>query len=1085
MAIGPFVSLHNHTEVGSPQDGMNDVDELFKRAKDVDHPAIAITDHGTMAAHYDAWEASKKTGVKLIPGVEFYFNPDLSNKKGNRHMVLLPINENGYQNILRLNYESYKNPSFGFMQKIYPRISWEHLEKFGKDIVCLTACSNGLIAKTLIAEDNEELAICHLKRLRSIFGDRLFLEIQPHVLKTEDGNVDQVRLNEWLVGYANDNDMDYVATCDAHYLDKEHAKYHDLMLAVKDKKAVDDPNRFRYGTQEMYLKNYREIIDFFGYDVAKKAMKNSIKISNMCEEPSYLESRGTILPHYPVKEEKDYSVFIDWKDKNAPTVKEDKAYLRYKVVEGFDKMKEDLDQKDKKIYWERIIKELSVLESRDFSSYMLIVSDYTRWAKENKVATGPARGSAAGSLVAKLIGITSVDPIKYDLLFERFHNKEKESFPDIDSDFSDPSKVKEYLRYKYGEDRVASISNWGKTTPKVVIKDVARSLRLGGDKSTAFKIANAITDIMPDTKTIEKAMEESAEFASYMEQYPELYEYASKLQNLTRNWSTHAAGVVIADRPLYEIVPLRIDKDGNVIVQWEKGRCEKFGLVKMDILGLKTLVVMEDTFKNILDMVGKEINEDVIPLDDPETFKLISDGDTAGVFQLESSMTPLCQKIRPSTIEEVADINALGRPSCSANDRRSYIRRKAGVEDVTYRHHTLERALKDTFGISLYEESMMTIAKDSANWDLDKADALRKITKLKGKDPELVLKTKSEFIRDSMSHSGMSYDKASEVWKFEIEPYGQYGFNKSHSISYSHISVQTAWLKRHYPSEYMCALINSEDPNSDKAQEYLSECKNMGIKILSPDINDSDWKYTVSEDGSIRTGLMAVKGLGAKAIDNIAENKPYSGMADFFYKTNSRVVQKTVIRSLAKSGALDGFGRTRKDIFENYVKLRNKVNSSVKKDIAIEDIEFKPSEEEWERKDLLWAEHEALGRTISGSLHEVFEGFFSNNSMVTKLSVAKELPKKTRIKVEVIIKNKLKELKVKKKTSPKCGRKFAKYLVEDVNGVTSELTVWPDEYDIYRNKFSDGIPIKAICSVDEYMEQKSLSLSEIESIYGN
>ncbi len=779
---GPFVSLHNHTELGSPLDGMNDVEDLFIRAKEVDHPGVAVTDHGTMTAIFDAWKASKKHGVKLIPGMEAYFTPDLADKK-NYHLVLLAQNEVGYRNILRLNYEAYRNQVSGYMGKQTPRLSWEHIEQFNQGVIALTACSNGLIAKTLITEENEQEALCYLDRFNAIFKDRFFLEIQPHDLQATGKNgkeVNQRKLNEAMIRLSHDKKIPYVITCDAHYRDKDHAKYHDFMLAIKDKKPVNDPDRFRYGVQDMYLKTYEEITSFFGPDIAKKGMENSIKILNSCDNPTYIEPKGAILPKFPIQQEKDYQKFKSWSAKACPDVEEDKSYLRYRCMMGFKEKLVDLTDDQKREYWDRVKKELNVLEEKNFSSYMLIVADFINWAKDQKMPTGPARGSAAGSIVAYLTGITTVDPIKYDLLFERFQNKEKKSFPDIDSDFADPAKVKEYLKEKYGAEKVASISNWSTLSPKVIIKDVARSLELGGDKSEAFKIANHLTSIMPDSETVEQAMKESKEFAAYMKKYPELYENACKLQGLTRNWSVHAAGVVISDRPLYEVAPLRIDAEsGLVVTQWEKTRCEDNGLIKMDLLGLNTLNVIDDAFRIIKENKGEEIEIDNIPLGDTDTFKMIGRGETAGVFQLESSLTPLCMKIKPRNIEEISDINALGRPSCSPDQRNDYINRKLGVEDIEYIHPKMENSLKKTYGVSLYEEGMMTIAKDCAGWDLNQADALRKITKLKGKDPDLVLKTEANFIADCMKVSGMKYEEAKRIWDEQIEPFGLYGFNRS------------------------------------------------------------------------------------------------------------------------------------------------------------------------------------------------------------------------------------------------------------------------------------------------------------------
>jgi len=1099
---------------------MNNTYDLFRRAKEVDHPAVAVTDHGTLTALYDAWKASQETGVKLIPGMEAYFADDLSSKKS-YHLVLLAKNEIGYKNILKLNYLSYQNQVSGYMGKQTPRISWEHIEEHNEGVFALTACCNGLIAKTLITDEDEEKALSHIGRLHHIFKDRFFLELQPHSLYDVGKNgkeVNQQKLNDSLLRISNDFEIPYVITCDAHYRDREHARYHDFMLAIKDKKAVDDPDRFRYGVQDMYLKTHEEIVDFFGPKVASIGMQNSIKIMEDCEEPSYIKPKGVMLPSFAVSDEPDYKEFSEWKNKVGSTIPEDRAYLRYKCIKGFQDKLDGLDKDDKEEYWDRVKAELSVLEEKNFSSYMLIVADYVNWAKEI-MPVGPARGSAAGSLVAYLTGITNVDPMEYDLIFERFHNNKKKSFPDIDSDFSDPGLVKEYIKNKYGSDRVASISNWSTLSPRVVIKDVARSLRLGGDKSSAFKIANAITAIMPDAPTLGAAMKESGQLVAYMKQYPELYEYASKLQNLTRNWSLHAAGIVIGEGPLCDTVPLRIDKEGHVITQWEKTRCEENGLIKMDLLGLKTLTVIDDSFKLIKETTGKSLTVDDIDMKDQKVYAMIGRGKTVGLFQLESSLTPFCIRLKPKSIEDISAINAIGRPSCKPSERRRYAKRRLGLEPASYEHPSIKRALEKTYGVLVYEEQAMIIAQDCAGWDLNQADALRKISKLKGKDPKLVLRTETNFVKDCMSYTGMDYDVACKIWKTYIEPLGGYAFNKSHSISYSIISFYTAWLRCHYPSEFMCALINSEDPNSDKTQEYLDECRKMGIEVLAPDVNYSSGRYTILEDGNISTGTSAVKGIGDKAIFSMVENQPYKSFPDFLIRNDSRTVGKTVIQSLAKAGALDCFERTRKDMHDNYQKYRSKGKTAIKKAIEskifaanpnlkkiskerkdefferhsipknsdefrkiMEELEFGESEDTWDRKEVLLFEKEVLGRSLSGNLHEVFKDFFSGGSTVTPLSKISSLNSGERVRVEAIIKTKIKEFKIK--NGKNIGKKFAKYLIEDINGDTCGLTLWAEDYEKYRLMLKDGLPIKAICKVNSYLDQKDLALSTLDKIYG-
>jgi len=1580
----PFVSLHNHTELGSPLDGMNDTHDLFVRAKEIDHAAVAVTDHGTMTAIFDAWEASKKTGVQLIPGMEAYFANDLSVRKSN-HMVFLAKNEIGYKNLLRLSYESFKNQVNSYMGKKVPRVSWEHIEKWNEGVICLTACSNGLIAKTLITEEDEAKAICHMNRLNNIFKDNFYLEIQPHSLYHTNKNgsvIDQGALNSAMVRLSHDMGIPYVVTCDAHYRDAEHAKYHDFMLAVKDKAAVDDPDRFRYGVQDMYLKTHEEIVSHFGPAIAQKGMDNSMKILAECENPTYLEPKGPILPKFPVRDEPDYKAFSGWREKKAAHVEEDKAYLRYKCMEGFKNIFPMLPLEQKREYWDRVKKELVILEDKDFSSYMLIVADYTNWAKEH-MPVGPARGclvgkthvimknevkrldhievgdelfshsgkirkvtdtmkyevdenlleietyygdsdplvltkdhkvfaqkalrpdnynnwadstkkaraswkkptsdieeisaedlrvgdwifypnldfkgennltwnikkntelisvnsefdysirdlskkaglsrsfltkvanrlplnlknqktkdcliklsdsirgsfenieswisywkinsfrkyhinkeikldqdlawlfgkwiadgwmsksgkwgvcfhsdeieqmkrvkfvleglgvnyiktyehktkklvqfetsnkplliwwksifseyefssktkyipkdlmsvsrpllryliagiidgdghimesrvnvttvsrklaeqlkycylrfslpssisinkrihthlghteesisyaveapkdsnknryvwhktdkgffvkinkiserkdvdfvyditvdedhsylttngavhnSAAGSLVAFLIGCTTINPMDYGLIFERFHNAQKTSFPDIDTDFAEPGKVKEYLKAKYGEDKVASISNLSTMSPKVALKDAARSLRLGGDKSSAFKIANHLTSIMPDANSIEEAIAASMatdqqDFAREMRRYPELYEYATKLQGLTRNWGMHAAGVVISDVPLYELVPLRIDqvdpKNPDTWItatQWEKKRCEKFGLVKMDCLGLKTLVVIDDAVKIIQDRTGEVLDMEQVALDDSSTYDMIGRGETAGVFQLESSMTPYCIKIKPRDIEGISAINALGRPSCTKEVRKEYIDRVLGHEPVKFDHPKLERSLGGTAGILLYEESAMYVAADVAGWDFNQADGLRKLSKYKGSDPELALKLEASFVNDSVEHGGLKYKEGMHIWKKFIEPMSGYSFNKSHSISYSKISYWTAWLRCHFPTEFMCALMNSENPNSDKTQEYLNECRKMKIEITPPNVAKSGGNYVVTDDSKIATGLSAVKGVGDSAIIEIISAAPES-LVEFFAKTAGRKVNKRVMEALAKAGAFDCFGITRKDIYENYAKYRTKVNAAIKKvkdrkirnlmerentleifkalkakekkemkagyeemicisdeelDSILEPISFDQTFEEWDRKTLLMNEMEVLGRTISGQLHEVFGSFFRRgSSIVTPLSKVPSLEVKEKVKIEVIVKALIKEFKIK--NGKNVGRRFAKYLVEDIHGDTIGMTVWADDYERYRTILKDGVPLKAICRVNEFMGKKDLALAVLENVAG-
>lgn len=1131
---GPFVSLHNHSEQGSPLDGFSKLDSLFDRAKELGQSAIAITEHGTCASAYDSYKESIRTGVKLIPGIEAYFTPDFKEKKSS-HMVLLPRNENGYKNILRLNYEAYKHQSTAF-GKMIPRISWNDIESYGSDVFCLTACSNGLLAKDIVSDDFSK-AESNILRLQKIFSDRLYLEIQPHALKTDDGKVDQVKLNEKLIEYSSKFGIPFVTTCDAHYVRQSDSKYHDMMLSVRDGKALSDPYRFKYGVQEMYLKDHTEITGFFGSDISTIAMRNSMIISDACEMPHYLKSRGAILPKFPVADQSDYVEFDIWWKKYCDELPEDKAYLRYHCTLGFEEFTDGFSIEKKREYWDRVKYELSVLELHNFSSYMLIVADYVEWANSHQVIAGPGRGSVNGSLVAYLLKITKTDSIKYDLPFERFHNKQKKAFPDIDCDFSHPARVQAYIKEKYGADHVAQISNWACMTPKVVLKDVARSLEIGGDKAMAFKIANHITSIMPDTHTIEEAVEDNKEVADFMVLNPDLLEHSIRLQGLTRQWSVHAAGVVIGDCPLYEIVPLRIGinddedylNDGKAemvtAVQWEKSRVEEFGLVKMDILGLNTLTIMADALNIIKETTGTLMSIDDIPLDDERTYRMIGRGENLGVFQLEASLSPLCMKIKPMDVETVSAINALGRPSCPAEQRKAYIARRLGIEKVRYTHPSLVKALGPTYGISLYEECMMYIARDCAGWDLNEADGLRKLTKLKGKDPALALKIETNFIKDCMGRNGMTYEQATEIWENEISSFAGYGFSKNHSIPYSMISVQTAWLKCNYPTQFMCALLNGQKSASAKAKipTYLAECKRLGIAITPPDINKGGADYKVTGPKTIATGFSAVSGIGPATIPDLIKNQPYIDLCDFLLKGNSVTITddilpdqvftapefiargikidktnkdtvkieaegfigKSALQSLAACGALDSFGRTRKDIHDNYEEYRTKVKNYIKKAKLPTEADLGQPDDttEWDRRTILWNEREVMGRPLSGETHEIFRGFFKGDSNTLKFKDIPGLKTKSKIKVEGIVKAKQKEFTIKKE-GPRLGKKFAKYLIEDLEGNTTSITLWNEHYEKFKATFVDGIPFKALCEVGEYMDEKSLNLLEMMEIYG-
>lgn len=804
-----FVNLHAHTSLGSMLDALVGVDALFNKVKEYGQKALAITDHGTMAAHYDAVKASEKTGVKFVPGCEMYFVNsydylDDSKRKSERrkHLVLLAQNQTGYKNLLRANFIGFKN-QVQVMGRIFPRINWSVLEEYNEGLICTTACANGPISR-LISEDRFDEAVEVAQRLYNIFKNRLYLELQPHHLK--DDNLSQEKINRALIEIGSKYGIPLTVAVDTHYLTRDDEKYHDVLMAINSKKPVDDPDRHRYGIDDFYVKTGEEVYEFlkrhYGKDVAEEAVGNTVKIADSCEKPDYIMQKGNHLPVFDPKGEKDYVEFLKWRENsNTPkNLAEDKAFMRFRCIKGFKEKFLHLSKEERNNYWERIKYELKILEKNNFSSYMLIVSDFMQWAKENGIMTGFGRGSAASSIIGYILNIHKVDSIKYGLLFERFQNAFKKDLPDIDTDFisAGRDKVKEYCYNKYGIENCAQVSNITMYSPKSVIPNLVKSMRnvmpgLIREDENYVKVSEAIKAAIPEEYeneegekikniSLEKALELSPELRSFAQKCPELMDYAKHIVGLPATFSSHAAGLVISNEPIVNFAPVRIDKNGVAAVQYEKKRCESLGLVKMDFLGLTTLDVIHDTFKNIEKLGIENFPKDLedIPLDDEKTYKMIQEGHTKCVFQLGTStmMVGLCKKLKPKSVFDIAIVNALGRPSSSNEERQEFIDRVSGSRPVSYLHPTLENSLKQTKGLCIYEEQLMGVAQDVAGWDLSQADGLRKLTKYKGKEPELENKLKKEFIEGAVNTHNISLEEAENIWYKVVDKFSGYGFNK-------------------------------------------------------------------------------------------------------------------------------------------------------------------------------------------------------------------------------------------------------------------------------------------------------------------
>lgn len=805
-----YVSLHNHTSF-SIMDALSKPIDLFKKAKELNQPAIAITDHGTLAGMWDCFKASKETGVKLIAGCEFYFVDDVKDLESRfRHVILLAKNAIGYKNLLTLSSAGFNNSVISF-KKVYPRIDWNLLEQYKDGLICTTACGNGILGQLINAKNKDE-AREQAKRLKNIFGDDLAIEIQPNALTRNENlysfTLDQRYTNIQLVKLAKELDIKIIATTNSHYISKDQADAHDALLAIGSGQPVYSNSRLKYSVADFYVKSENEVREFFLRDkfnfnqsLIDEIIDNTIYFSDKCENPDWIDPKfsnptGKELPVFPVKDEKNYQLFCNWRDKEGLYTKdmpEDCAYLRYWVDLGF-KEKVPTGMEDE--YSARLTEEFEVIEYHGFSSYMLIVADYIRFCEENNIRVGPGRGSVGGSLIAYLTGIHKADPIKYKLIFARFHNKEKKSFPDIDSDFapSGRDKVQEYIRNKYGEDFVAHVSNVNTITPKVYARDISRAFEFGDDRKKAVAIGNAIADSIPkEIKSVKSALNDAPLFAEWSKKFPQLEKFSDTIGGKARAWATHAAGLVIGSRPLVGLVPIRKDQNGDVAIEYEKERAEENGLVKMDTLGLETLDIISDTYR-IIKELGKPLPPD--PIDyhsyDEKTYDLIGKGDTLCVFQLgESAGTAdLCKKLQPKSIEDLAAINTLARPAAK-DIREPYIKAKNGELKVKLMHPNLERAFKDTYGFGIYEECLLYLAKDVAGWDLHSADRLRKLTKEKGKNPEKVAKWREEFIDGAFNNKGIDKEIAAKIWDDIISKWGGYAFNKSLSV-FTHINTYTS-----------------------------------------------------------------------------------------------------------------------------------------------------------------------------------------------------------------------------------------------------------------------------------------------------
>ncbi|MEW6407349.1 MAG: DNA polymerase III subunit alpha [Patescibacteria group bacterium] len=905
-----FTHLHVHSHY-SLLDGLPKIDDLVMRAKELGMHSLALTDHGVMYGLVEFYQKAKKIGIKPILGCEIYLAPyGMSQKRAKidtkpYHLVLLCKNNEGYKNLIKIVTAAHLA---GYYYK--PRVDFEFLKNHAQGLIALTSCLEGEIPR-LVLSGNLEKTAKRAKDYEQIFGKgNFYLEIQHH-----PGIAEQKIANQGMITISKKYNLPIVATCDSHYLMPADAEIQDILLCVQTQKKVAEKNRISMLDDDFSLRTPKEMAEIF--KETPEAIANTEKIAKMCNLE--LEFGKIKLPKFEVP-----------KPYNPDTYLKELAYHGLTKKYGIEIHKNTKTQKQENKLTAEILKrleyELAVIEKTGFASYLLIVQDFVNWAKENKIVVGPGRGSAAGSLVCYLLNITEIDPIKYDLLFERFLNPERISMPDIDLDFADTRRdeVIEYVKNKYGKDHVARIITFGKMAARAAVRDVVRVL------GYPYSFGDQIAKLIPMFMTISETCDKVYELKDLYQKDPDakkILEYAKKLEGVARHASVHACGVVITPEPLDNYIPRQFasQDDKTVITQYEMHGIEDLGLLKMDFLGLKNLTIIQNTIK-IIEKIHNIKNEiDKIPLDNKKTFELLQKGNTTGVFQLESAgMKRYLKQLKPTEFENIIAMISLYRPG-PIEWIPEYILRKQGEKDITYIHPKLKRALEKTYGICVYQEQLMQIAQDVAGFTLAEADVLRKAVGKKIK--HLLLEQKKKFIQGAMANN-IPESIAQEIFSF-IEPFAGYGFNKAHGTCYAMIAYQTAYLKAHYPAEFMAALLTSDQEDIDRIAIEIQECKEMGLEVLPPDVNESFTNFAVvKKDGKpvIRFGLNGIKNLGHDIASQIVEERKQNGkfknFDDFIQRLASPKFNKKFLESLAKSGALDSLAE-RNQILQNTEKILN------------------------------------------------------------------------------------------------------------------------------------------------------------------
>jgi DNA polymerase-3 subunit alpha len=1068
MKHSDFVHLHVHTQY-SLLDGMIRLNELFKKAKDFAMPAIAITDHGNMFGAIDFYKQAYANGIKPIIGCELYVAPrsrfdktTSSISEATRHLVVLVKNMQGYKNLMKLTSAAHIE---GFYYR--PRVDKELLKQCSEGLIVSSACLHGEIASHIVRGNMDE-ARKSAREYQEIFGENNFyLEIM------ENGIPEQKIANQGLIELSKELSIGLIATNDCHYLNREHAEAHNVLLCIQTGKTVEDKDRMSLSTDQFYVRSPEEMHTLFA--ATPEAIANTVDIAERCNLS--FDFGKFYLPKFEVKNpEETLEVYLERKateglEKLLPTImkyqKEDEAAVREK-------------------YNKRLHIELEIIKKMGFAGYFLIVSDFIKHAKHNDVPVGPGRGSAAGSLVAYAIRITDIDPLRYGLFFERFLNPDRISMPDIDIDFCQERRgeIIKYVTEKYGKDKVTQICTFGKMMAKGVIRDVGRALNIPyGDADRIAKLVPNVLNI-----TLSDAFKMEPRFAEERKKNPQIDKMLSLslvLEGLNRHSSVHAAGVVISDVPLVERVPLFAPKD-DIVSQYTMKDIEAVGLTKFDFLGLKTLTVIRNAVNFIKESHNIDIDINDLPLDDQETYKLLMKGETDGVFQLESSgMKDLLVNFKPDHIEDVIALIAAYRPG-PMKMIPDFIARKHGKQQITYELPQLESILKETYGIILYQEQVMQIANVIGGYTMSQADTLRKV--MGKKQVSAMEKEKPRFLEGAKKQK-INENKAKTIWE-QMETFAEYGFNKSHSAAYAIITYQTAYLKAHYPVAFMAALLTSEKDNRDKIIKHMNNCKEMGINVLPPDINESQKDFSISGE-NIRFGLAAVKNVGEAAIEAIIamrRKEKFSSFLDFLSRVDLRKVNKRVIESLIKCGSFDSLGYYRRQLMECCEAAMEEAQRKQKQLLSNQSSIFDdldnagssqensagsyriPDLPEWDRKELLSIEKETLGFYITG--HPLY-GYADKLKLVTNTDSSTLSTKRDKDTITIAgVISSLAERPTRRKDI------MCNVVLEDLQGSVN-IIFWSDTYKKYYDLLHEDEPVVIAGTIDVGDESLKIIAQEV------